>query len=83
MVTETPPVKQALDELRRVQGGAKIEFPDLVIRGAREKVRELRAGSEPARQARLEIAEWIRTSNGPAVDLAAAEEVKGLRLAAD
>lgn len=83
MVTETPPVKQALDELRRVQGGEKIEFPDLVIRGAREKVRELRAGSEPARRARLEIAEWIRTSSGPSVDLAAAEEVKGLRLATD
>jgi hypothetical protein len=83
MVTETPPVKRALDELRRVQGGEKIEFPDLVIRGARDRVRELRAGSETARRASLEIAEWIRTGNGPAVDLAAAEEVKGLRLAAD
>lgn len=83
MITETPPVKQALDELRQAQGGEKIEFPDLVIRGAKDKVRELKAASEPARRASLEIAEWIRTGNGPAVDLAAAEEVKRLRLADD
>ena len=83
MITETPPVKEALDELRRAQGGEKIEFPDLVIRGAQDKVRELRARSEPARRARHEIAEWIRTGNGPEVDLAAAEEVKRLRLADD
>jgi hypothetical protein len=83
MITETPPVKAALDELRRAQGGEKIEIPDLVIRGAKAKVRELRAGSETARRARLEIAEWIRTGNGPAVDLGAADEVKRLRLAGD
>ena len=83
MITETPPVKAALDELRRAQGGEKVEFPDLVIRGARDRVRELRAGSEAARRASLEIADWIRTGDGPAVDLAAAEEVKHLRLAGD
>lgn len=83
MITETPPVKQALDELRQAQGGEKIELPDLVIRGAKDKVRELKAASELARRASLEIAEWIRTGNGPAVDLAAAEEVKRLRLADD
>lgn len=83
MITETPPVKQALDELRQAQGGEKIELPDLVIRGAKDKVRELKAASEPARRASLEIAEWIRNGTGPAVDLAAAEEVKRLRLADD
>lgn len=83
MITETPPVKEALDELRRVQGGEKIEFSDLVVRGARDKARELKAASEPARKARFEIAEWIRSGNGPAVDLAAADEVKRLRLADD
>lgn len=83
MITETPPVKEALDELRQAQGGEKIELPDLVIRGAREKLRELRAGSETAQRARLEIAEWIRAGNGPVVDLAAADEVKRLRLADD
>ncbi|HET8814587.1 MAG TPA: hypothetical protein VFM51_06490 [Solirubrobacterales bacterium] len=83
MITETPPVKEALDELRRLQGGEKVELPDLVIRGARDKVRELRAADESARQAREEIAEWIRSGNGPGVDLAAAEEVKYLGLVAN
>ena len=83
MITETPPVKKALDELRRAQGGEKIEFPDLVIRGAKDKVRELTAAGEQARRARLEIAGWIRGGKGPAVDIAAADEVKRLRLADD
>ena len=82
MITETEPVKAALDELRRVQGGEKVEFPDLVVRGARDKVRELRAGGESARRARREIAEWIRSGNGPKVDVEAADEVKRLGLVA-
>ena len=83
MITETPPVKEALDELRRAQGGEKVELPDLVIRGAKEKVRELEAASESARRAWDEIAEWIRTGNGPKVDIAAADEVKRLGLVAN
>ena len=83
MITETEPVKAALDELRRLQGGEKVELSDLVIRGAEDKIRELRAQSEPARQAREDIAEWIRSGNGPAIDLAAAEEVKHLGLVAN
>lgn len=83
MITETDPVKAALDELRRLQGGEKVELADLVIRGAEDKIRELRAESEPARQAREDIAEWIRDGNGPAVELAAAEEVKYLGLVAN
>jgi hypothetical protein len=83
MITETEPVKEALDALRKVQGGERVEFPDLVIRGAKDKIRELRAESEPARRARLEIAEWIRSGNGPEVDVAAADEVKHLGLVAN
>jgi len=83
MITETDPVKAALDELRRLQGGEKVELADLVIRGAEDKIRELRAESEPARQAREEIAEWIRRGTGPEVELAAAEEVKHLGLVAN
>ncbi len=83
MITETEPVKAALDELRRLQGGEKVELPDLVIRGAKEKIRELRAADEPVRRAREEIAEWIRSGNGPKVDLEAAEEVKYLGLEAN
>jgi hypothetical protein len=81
MITETEPVQAALDELRSLQGGEPIEFADLVIRGAKDKVEELKA--EAARQAGREIAEWIRTGNGPKVDLEAAEEVKYLGLVAN
>jgi len=83
MITETEPVKEALDELRRAQGGERIEFSDLVIRGAKEKTRELRAAGEPARRARAQIADWIRSGNGPQIDVAAAEEVKHLGLVAN
>lgn len=76
MITETDPVKQVLDELRQLQGGEKVELPDLVIRGAKDKIRELEAEGEPAREAGREIAEWIRSGSGPEVDLEAAEEVK-------
>jgi hypothetical protein len=83
MVTETESVKAALDELRGLQGGEKIEMSDLVIRGANDKIRQLRNQSEPARRARDDIAEWIRCGNGPAVDLTAADEVKHLGLVAN
>jgi pyruvate-formate lyase-activating enzyme len=83
MITETEPVKAVLDVLRNLQGGEKVELTDLVIRGAEDKARELRAQGEPARKARGDIAEWIRRGNGPEVDLAAAEEVKHLGLVAN
>jgi hypothetical protein len=81
MITETQPVKEVLDELRRVQGGEKVELPDLVIRGAEDKIRELRTpGGEAAREAGREIAEWIRSRDRPRPDLKAAEEVKYIKL---
>lgn len=83
MITETEPVQAALDELRELQGGERIEFADLVIRGAKDKVRELEAEKESARQAWREMAEWIRTGEGPQLDIAAAEEVKYLGLVAN
>lgn len=83
MITETDPVKEALDELRRAQGGEKVELPDLVIRGAKDKIRELRAESESVREGRKEIADWILNGGGPAVDVAAADEVKHLGLVAN
>ncbi|HEX6206267.1 MAG TPA: hypothetical protein VFZ29_10740 [Solirubrobacterales bacterium] len=82
MITETEPVREVLDELRQLQGGEKVELPDLVIRGAKDKIRELRAEGEPARRAGREIADWIRAGDGPEVDIEAAEEVKHLGLVA-
>jgi hypothetical protein len=84
MITETAPVKSVLDELRDLQGGEKVDLPDLVIRGAKDKVRELRTpGSEATRQAGREIADWIRSGERPRPDLKAAEEVKYLGLEAN
>lgn len=84
MITETQPVKEVLDELRRVQGGEKVELADLVIRGAHDKIRELRTpGGEAVRKAGREIAEWIRSPDRPRPDLKAAEEVKYLGLEAN
>jgi hypothetical protein len=83
MITETERVKDVLDELRRIQGGEKVDLADLIVRGADDKIRELRASPEVARRAREEIAAWIRSGNGPKVDLKAAEEVKHLGLEAN
>lgn len=83
MITETAPIQLVLDELRLVQGGEKVDFGDLVVRGARDKIQELRTSPEMARESREEIEEWIRTGNGPKIDLKAAEEVKYLGLEAN
>ncbi len=83
MVTETPPVKEALDELRARLNGERIDYAELVILGARAKARRLPDQSEKARQARKELAEWILEGNGPKMDIAAAEEVKRLGLIAN
>jgi hypothetical protein len=83
MITETEPVQSALDQLRRLQGGEKVDFGDLVVRGAEDKIRELRASREMGRESREEIEEWIRCGNGPKIDLKAAEEVKYLGLEAN
>jgi hypothetical protein len=84
-ITETPPVQEALDELRAKLNGDPIDFAELTILGARAKARRLPQGgdSEKARRARHELAEWIRNGNGPKMDIAAAEEVKHLGLIAN
>lgn len=83
MITETEDLRWVLDRLRLVQGGEKVDFGDLVRRGAEDKLQELRASPEVARRAREEIAEWIRSGNGPKIDLKAAKEVKYLGLEAN
>jgi hypothetical protein len=81
-ITETPPVREALDELRAKLNGDRIDFAELVILGARAKARRLPDDSKAARKARKELAEMIRTRSVP-VDLRAAEEVKYLGLIAN
>jgi hypothetical protein len=82
-ITETPPVQEALDELRAKLGGRPIDFSELVILGARAKARWLPDDDEKARRAREELADWIRDGTGPKLDIAAAEEVKYLGLIAN
>jgi hypothetical protein len=83
-ITETPPVQEALDELRAKLGqGETIDFAELVTLGARAKVRRLGADDAAMRTAREQFAERIRTRSLPyEMDIAAAEEVKHLGLVA-
>jgi hypothetical protein len=75
-VTETPPVRAALDELREQMGaGARIELGELVIRGARQKAAELRGSRESVADRRRRLAEAIRRGDLP-VDPAAADDVR-------
>jgi hypothetical protein len=82
-ITETPPVHEALDELRAKLNGDPIDFAELVILGARAKARRLPDQDEQARQAGEDIVDWILNGTGPKVDIAAAEEVKHLGLIAN
>jgi hypothetical protein len=82
-ITETPPVQEALDELRAKLGqGETIDFAELVTLGAQVKARRMSADDAEARAARERLAEMIRTRSIPPIDVAAAEEVKYLGLIA-
>jgi hypothetical protein len=74
-ITETPPVKAALDELRGELGEGRIEFGELVILGARQKAAQLRAERDDMVARRRELASRIRRGDVP-VDRAAADEVR-------
>jgi hypothetical protein len=80
-ITETPPVQEALAELRAVLGRRKIDFGELTILGAQAKLRDLRDNGAEARAARERLAREIREGDSE-VDVAAAEEVKRLGLIA-
>jgi hypothetical protein len=74
-ITETPPVHEALSELRR--RGERIRLGDLVIRGARERLRELQAErDDEARKLELrrQLVQQLRTGEG--LDADAAYEVR-------
>ncbi len=76
-ITETPPVEAALDELRaKLAEGEKIDFAELLMLGARAKARQLPDHKAERERALEEMAAWIRTGQGPDVDVAAADEVK-------
>jgi hypothetical protein len=74
-VTETPPVKAALDELREQLGDARIEFGELVILGAHQKAAQLRAERGDTMTRRRALADRVRRRDIP-VDRDAADAVR-------
>jgi hypothetical protein len=68
-------VKAALDELRGALGEGRIEFGELVILGAQQKVAQLRAKRDDAVSKRQRLASRSRRRDLP-VDRAAAGEVR-------
>jgi hypothetical protein len=83
-ITETPPVQKALDELRRELGEDRLELPELVIRGAREKMRELRGRSQSVQDARARLARSIREGAGVDLDeVRLADEAKQIGLSTE
>lgn len=74
-ITETPSVEAALDELRGELGSSRIEFGELVILGAQQKVAQLRSERDNASDRRRELADQIRRRE-TFVDRAAADEVR-------
>jgi hypothetical protein len=74
-ITETPPVRAALDQLRDELDGERIEFSELLILGAQEKLARLRAEREGIAEKRARLADRIRRRNLP-LDPAAADEVR-------
>jgi hypothetical protein len=74
-ITETPPVQEALDELRAELGSDKVPMGDLVVLGARAKLAELRAERDDKLARRQRLADRIRNRE-PLGDPKAAEEAK-------
>ncbi len=75
-ITETPPVRAALDQLREELGdGKRIEFGELVILGAHQKVAQLRATRDDTTTLRRQLAERVRRREIP-VECVAADEVR-------
>jgi len=75
-ITETPPVQEALDQLRAELNGERIDFGELVTLGAREKLAQMRASEDRKVQLRHQLADRIRNREMIPLDLEAAEYVK-------
>jgi hypothetical protein len=74
-ITETPLVREALDDLRARLAGQRIDFAELVVLGAGVKARQLPDDVAAAQEAAARLATMIRSRAVP-VDVEAADEVK-------
>lgn len=68
-------MKKTLDRLRSESGQARLDWGELVLLGAREKIRQIEQEREVTRALRKIAANQIRTKSGEA-DVEAADEVK-------
>lgn len=75
-ITETPPVQEALDELRAELGSDRVDLGELVTLGAAQKLETIRAEHGRDDQALKRLADRIRNAEMTPVDLEAAEEAK-------
>jgi hypothetical protein len=74
-ITETPPVRAALEELR--SRGERIRFGDLVIRGAQARLREIKEErDDEARKLELRKQLVRQLHTGEGLDVEAAYEVR-------
>ncbi|MCO5314778.1 MAG: hypothetical protein M9938_01220 [Solirubrobacterales bacterium] len=74
-ITETPKLKEILDQLRDETGSVRLDWGELVILGAREKLRKLRGNQEDGDRILEEMADRICRGEG-SWDVEAADEVK-------
>ena len=74
-ITETPPVRAALDELRGELGAERVELGELVILGANAKLAQLRAERADVAERRKALADRIR-AGALDLDVEAADEVR-------
>jgi hypothetical protein len=74
-ITETPPVQEALDELRAELGCDKVPIGEIVVLGARAKLAELRAERADIMRRRRRLAERVRNRE-PLGDPEVAREAK-------
>jgi hypothetical protein len=74
-ITETEPVRAALDELRRELGSDRVELGELVVLGAGVKLAALRAQDSSDAELRRRLADRVRARQ-PLADRDAAELVR-------
>jgi hypothetical protein len=65
MITENPPVREALAELRPRLDGERIDYTELVVIGAKTKSRQLPDDGAAAREAAGRLAEMVRQRSIP------------------
>lgn len=59
-ITETPPVKEALDELRAELGSDRVDLPELVVLGVERKLSTLQAERDEGAERRRNLVERLR-----------------------